>query len=547
MPRNPLISIFSSFVIAIANYASAEPASSFDVDTLVLNAPCVDILSNGAAAGENGSRLSYSLDMTLSGSKLLASNVVEISAAGNCSASFDAVTEVYFDVVTVGTDEVELTLSYSGGVEFAPTAVVFRNNLSDGDLSVIAGSSAGLQLPAEIISADAVLKLANGAVAPAFISIENSELNVAPDVADIGDYPLRIEWADQVEFITLHVLDDPANLITLSQQPAALPDFNSLKLYSRESFFNLPLPESPSVDPNSALLLKGLIQSQQFVVQAGQFSAPVFFADSSTPLSSVQLPCGEVWELGISSINATPIPAWAIPSDDVDGDSLLPSGCGEESGRDDFMILLDLENRCEYDFWQTRTESGDWVASFATAFDMDGPGVHPKGLSARGSGFAFLGGIIWPSELADGEIRHPLAFSYEFPKANGPVAPATDSDGISTEPFALPEGARIQLDPSLDLDSLNLTDYEKVIARAMQVYGLVLVDRGGSGPAGLYAIDPSSVSDNPYTSIWGEDDFVALENIRIADLPFRVLELPVQNTTWRDDLNLGSNRCVNYQ
>jgi len=167
-------------------------------------------------------------------------------------------------------------------------------------------------------------------------------------------------------------------------------------------------------------------------------------------------------------------------------------------------------------------------------------------MSSRGSGFAFLGGVIWPSELAAGEINHPLSFSYEFPKAGGPVAPATDSDGVSTETFALPEGARIQLDPNFDLDSLSLTSYERTIARAMQEYGLILVDRGGAGPIGLYAIDPSSASSNDYTDSWGTADFITLDNLQIADLPFRVLELPPQDSDYRNSLSLADNRCATY-
>jgi hypothetical protein len=64
-------------------------------------------------------------------------------------------------------------------------------------------------------------------------------------------------------------------------------------------------------------------------------------------------------------------------------------------------------------------------------------------------------------------------------KAGGPVAPATGSDGWSTLAGAIPEGARVQLDPSLDLDSLGLTPWQKTIARALQEYGMLLVDTGG--------------------------------------------------------------------
>ena len=211
------------------------------------------------------------------------------------------------------------------------------------------------------------------------------------------------------------------------------------------------------------------------------------------------------------------------------------------------MVILDMENRCEYDFWQARKENDAWVASFGVGVSMDDTGVLANGLSARGSGFAFLGGVIWPDEIENGHIQHPLSFSYEFTRAGGPVAPATDSDGLSTEAFALPEGALVQLDPALDLDALNLEPYEKTIARAMQEYGMLLVDSGSAGPVGFYAIDPDSVTGDMWGSLWGQEDYIALENLDFPTLPFRVLELGEQNSDYQQQLALQTGACSAYQ
>ncbi|MEQ8956192.1 MAG: hypothetical protein RL120_18840 [Gammaproteobacteria bacterium] len=525
----------------------AERASSFDLATGRLTVPCVDILASGGPAGPGGTRQSFALDMTLNGAVLAVGNAVEISAVGECSARFETTTGIYTDLVTVGDDRVELALNYAGGVDFAPVSVFIRRDFTSDDLTVFAGTTRSISLHDSIDLVGATLRLSGTVDLPPFMELVDRELRVSPGSGDVGDYAVRVEWADQVDTITVHVRQSAQDLFTLMQRPDSLPSLASLNLFSAESIFNTRLPEEPGVDPQSELLMEGLVRSGQFTVQVGQFSATVFFVDDDTPRTNVSLPCGEFWELGITQISSVPVPGWATPANDVDGGDEPPVGCGEDSGQDNFLVILDLENRCEYDFWQARSENGNWVASFGTAFNMDGPGVHPEGLSSRGSGLAFLGGVIWPDEIASGQINHPLAFSYEFPKANGPVAPATDSDGISTEPFALPEGARIQLDPSLDLDSLNLTDFEKTIARAMQEYGLILVDRGGTGPVGFYAIDPDSVSANPYEAVWGTDDFIPLSNLDIASLPLRVLPLPEQKTDFREKLRLASNQCVNYQ
>src|SRR5207247_7044747 len=45
---------------------------------------------------------------------------------------------------------------------------------------------------------------------------------------------------------------------------------------------------------------------------------------------------------------------------------------------------------------------------------------------------------------------------------------------------AIPEGARIQLDPAFDVDGQPWPAWEKTIARALQTYGAYLEDTGGS-------------------------------------------------------------------
>lgn len=542
-----LLTLQVASVIHFSHRSWAETSSSFDANTGTLTIPCVDILSNGLPAGENGSRQSFSLTMSLSETGLLAADLNEITATGNCSATFDVATGTYSDLVAFGDDIVEITLSYSGGIQFSPTSVFFQRDFISDDITAQVGQTTSINLGSNIDTDLATLLLADKSAIPDFITLANGELRISPEQSDLGNYTIRIEWGDQVETVSLAVQSSSSEIVSLEQLPANLPAFPLLNLYSNESVFNTAIGNDPAIDPDSDDLIEGLLLSEEFVIQVGQFSATVFFAGANTPQHDVELPCGEFWELGISELRNVPIPEWATPSDDVDGGDSPPIGCGEESAQDNFLIVLDLENRCEYDFWQARQENGEWVASFGTGFEMDGPGVHPNGMSSRGSGFAFLGGVIWPSELIAGKINHPLAFSYEFPKAGGPVSPATDSDGVSTESFALPEGARLQLDPEFDLSSLDLTDYELTIATAMQEYGLILVDRGGAGPVGFYAVDPSSATSNDYSDIWGDEDFIALDGLTIADLPLRVLELPEQNSGFRSNLQLASNSCVDYQ
>ncbi|MBU0485518.1 MAG: hypothetical protein KKB30_13515 [Proteobacteria bacterium] len=343
--------------------------------------------------------------------------------------------------------------------------------------------------------------------------------------------------------------DNPVDdtIPAVSSKPESLPTFNSVSLYSATSPFNQKIATNPEIDPNSAILVQSLIDSEYFILQVKEFASPVYFADADTPRKDVELFCGPEWGLGISTMKNVPIPDWAEPSDDSGGSDLTVIGCGGGADQDNHMVILNLADRCEYTFWQARTSQGQWQSSWASGISMDSTGIFPNGMSTRGSGFSFTGGVIWPDELAQGRIDHVLAMAYPYTKAGGPVAPATDSDGITVSNTAIPEGAIIQLDPAFDLTPLSLTSYEMVIAKAMQEYGMLIVDTNGDSGISFYAIDPRSVVNNPYESLLPDDSYVVLENFDLATLPLRVLKLPPQDVDWEESLMPVNNACATIE
>ena len=136
-------------------------------------------------------------------------------------------------------------------------------------------------------------------------------------------------------------------------------------------------------------------------------------------------------------------------------------------------------------------------------------------------GFSQIAGVIRPEELRAGVIRHALVFSYRYTKAGGPVPPATRSDGRSFERYALPMGARLRLDPRFAIRRLRYR-WQRTIARALQVYGMYLVDTGTD--AALVAQNPQSYRTNPYP--WGDASYVFLPRAVLQSL--QVLRLPPQ-------------------
>jgi hypothetical protein len=234
--------------------------------------------------------------------------------------------------------------------------------------------------------------------------------------------------------------------------------------------------------------------AQGFLVAARRWTVPVYYADATTPKVSVAMTAS--WAPA-TTMTGVPMPANAAPDPSTDG----------------HMAVLDKSTGCEYDFWKaTRSSTGAWSAGWGNSLMASGTGVYPNGLSARGSGFGLGAGLVSKPELTAGAINHALVFSFPTTKAGGPVLPATESDGQSSAAGAIPEGAHLQLDPSLDLSTFGLLGWQLTIARTLQRYGMILGDSGGG--VSLYAENASTAGAYP----WGAVDYAYLPTSLLSHL-----------------------------
>jgi hypothetical protein len=111
-----------------------------------------------------------------------------------------------------------------------------------------------------------------------------------------------------------------------------------------------------------------------------------------------------------------------------------------------------------------------------------------------------LAGLIRPEEIEAGVIPHALVFGCCYPKLGYIVyPPAPTTDGKIAGQYAIPEGARLQLDPSLNLDTLGLSTAGKIIAKCMQDYGIILSDSSDGLP--LYAENPMGRATDPWPAL----------------------------------------------
>jgi hypothetical protein len=302
---------------------------------------------------------------------------------------------------------------------------------------------------------------------------------------------------------------------TAAREADETSGLRSERLYSSTSPLNLRVPAGATVDSRSAVMVARLAEEvgeKGWAISTKEYTVPVFRVTPSTERKTVRVRTR-------GTVHRVPIPHEAFPS----------------PGSDGHLTVIDARSGCEYDFYRgRRLENGSWEAENFNALPTSGSGIYPRGLATRASGFANAAGLITAAEMRRGRIEHALVFSMPSTRAGGPVRPATSSDGSTAGAGAIPEGARLQLDPALPLD--RLAPWQRVIARALQRYGMYLADTGGA--VALYAQHPESAGDG-FRYPWGDVTYGYLPKWLARHL--RVLELPPQR---RSVHRFVPNRCL---
>jgi hypothetical protein len=253
--------------------------------------------------------------------------------------------------------------------------------------------------------------------------------------------------------------------------PTPPPSGACVRPYADSGPWNTPIGPSPTVHANSSTYVASMTPT--LTSDPKQYTYPVYYADSSTAFRTVTISgrfSNVTTETTIRNQSGGTV---SVP---------VPAAAASAAGSDAQLIILNRQTGDEWGFWRLYKDSaGRWSATNGYHYNTGWSGVPPRGFVSRGPGVPYLAGLVRPCEIARGSIDHALAFAYDYPTPEW-IWPATKSDGKGPVATNLPEGARLQLDPSLttaQLQTLGITGPALVIAQALQRYGMYVIDNSG--------------------------------------------------------------------
>jgi hypothetical protein len=272
------------------------------------------------------------------------------------------------------------------------------------------------------------------------------------------------------------------------------------RFFSPTSFWNETSAANALLDPNSAAVVGAFDEEIAQEEAAGKGPANIVTTSWSVPIYTV--PANQP-PVKVTLENGSPTSALQAAWDAVP----LPPDAQPAAGTDEHLVVWQPSTDRLWEFWHLEQTPAGWQASWGGAMERTSanPGVYgpeawpgaTRSWGASASSLSIAGGLITLEDLELGQINHALAMGIPNVRAGVYAIPAERTDGKSTSPLALPEGAHLRLDPKLNLAALHLPRMTLMIAEAAQRYGIYIID--GAGTVAFYAQDPIPTGTEPYT------------------------------------------------
>jgi O-antigen/teichoic acid export membrane protein len=273
----------------------------------------------------------------------------------------------------------------------------------------------------------------------------------------------------------------------VARPAAASTGPGSGRWYAPTSLWNTPIAAHPRLAPNNASLIAAMSTSPAIGVSY-DYTPAIWYAAASTRKVRVRV---DAPHCGARTV-LVPIPRGAVPDPSSEGQMTVAQyGTGTEYD----LYKAQVPNRppkssAYYD--SPCATANEWTAAKVVTTNWQAGNGELRG-STRGSGTPEGAGTILPRDtrMAPGATwDHALGAAYRYTCSHTErwcpiVAPATDEDGTCTKQvICLPEGARLQLDPSINCGTWVSLHYvwQRQMCRTLQVYGAIIIDTNEGGP-----------------------------------------------------------------
>lgn len=299
--------------------------------------------------------------------------------------------------------------------------------------------------------------------------------------------------------------------------------------FSQASVWDGALGTNAAVDPTSGARVGALARDIERKAARGQVTWPgvghstFYTVGSRQALRPVKLDTGS-WGGALADVFRAGVP--------------IPVGARAGLGPDAHMVIYQPSTDRMWELYQAHLRPNGWHASWGGAQEAlsQSPGYYTN---RSWSGLAGDDGFSWGStasslpegaglvridELRAGGIAHALAVDVANPCRGMFAFPAQRTDGLDrARHTCMPEGARLRIDPRIDLSKLHLTPVGRMLAEAAQRYGMVVRDR----TFGTFQFDmeqPHGTGPDPYRGkgglYRGQPPWVILKHF-----PWRSLQL----------------------
>jgi len=305
-------------------------------------------------------------------------------------------------------------------------------------------------------------------------------------------------------------------------------------LFAADSVWNAPLGADAPLDPSSPALMARLraeIAAEQQAqdgpwIETTSYSTTVYRVPANQPTVPVHLDNTQPWAhtLGVA-FAAVPIPANAQPA----------------AGTDAQMTIWQPSTDRLWEFWRAHDGPGGWEAQWGGAMQhvstspgyftpASWPGAHSY-WGATATSLPLVAGTMTIEELEQGTIDHALAIDLPATRLNVYSSPAQRTDGEDPSGDSIPEGARLRIEPQVNVRELHLPHMTEEMALAAQRYGMIVRDQTHHA-VGFYAEDPTPSGSNPYPALMGGE----LPDKLLAGFPWQDVEV------LRMELHYGTGR-----